>query len=197
MNKKLIFMGIGATILALLAGGKVRANAVFANDLLAKWKGVNETDPRIQNLLIDMWKAAGLSESQAKQFSYKQAWSAAFISYVMIKSGYKNFPVSTMHSCFAAKIKAGNYPEFELKRVNNYAPQVGDILMLNRNGGKLTYDSFRCGDSSHSDIVTKIENGYCHTVGANLSNQIMERKVRQNANGTINNSLYFAIIKVK
>lgn len=197
MKNKILFMGLTTTLLALLASNKAKANATFANNLFQKWKGVRENSSSFQPLLVDFWKAAGLSESKARDWNYKYAWSAAFISYVMIKSGYTDFPVSTTHTCFASKIKANRYPKFELMRIESYAPKVGDILMLNRGGGSLTFDSFKCGDSSHSDIVTKIQNGYAYTVGGNVSNQILERKVKLDRNGKIENNLYFAIIKVK
>lgn len=198
MKNKYIAMGILATLGIVLAGaGEAKANSKLAEKLHKKFKGIKEYDDRFEEILIAMWIAGGKSEATAKVWGYKYAWSAAFISYVMVKSGFENFPVSVSHTCFASKIKKGNYEEYALRRVSEYAPKVGDIVMLNRNGGGLTYDKFHCGQSSHSDIVYKIKGDYAYTIGGNVSNQIAERRVKLDSEGKIDNKLYFAVIEVK
>jgi hypothetical protein len=199
MNNKVLILSVLAAM-GILLTEKVKANSVLATKLFNNYKGVKESEQKFQPILFDFWRAAGLNKTKANSFIAKNyAWSAAFISYVMTKSGFKNFPVSTSHTCFASKIKNGNFTEFTLHEINDYTPKVGDIVMLNRGGGSLTYDNFKCGDASHSDIVVYVDykNHIIQTIGGNISNQISSKTVRLNNDNKLLSSLYFAIIEVK
>lgn len=200
MEKKKVIIGasIAAGIIALFTAKKLgMKNATLAKALYDSYGHIKETDSRFRRLLQEFWKAAGIKESSINWYiTSRQPWSAAFISYVMTKSGHKDFPVSASHSCFAAKIKKGNIPGYELKRVTEYSPKVGDIVLKNRGYG-VNFDNLHCGQKSHSDIVFKKDENYLYTIGGNVGDKISITKVPINKNGKITNSKYFAIIKVK
>lgn len=193
-NKALI---IGGSILGIFLLSKSSNASSVAKRLFNKYQNVKESDSKLKSIITEFWRYAGLSEAKAKSFTtLNYAWSSAFISYVMIKAGFKNFPVSTTHTCYASKIRDGKYDRFSLQRTYQYKPKVGDIVLKNRGGESLTFDKFSCGDISHGDIVVKVEKGRLITIGGNVKNQISETHVSIDQNGYINDGLYFAIVKV-
>lgn len=199
MNKKkvIISAGVAVGLLAVFGKNMSMKNSSLAKSLYDSYGHLTETDSRFRTLLEKFWAAAGVKESSINWYiSERQPWSAAFISYVMVNSGFGKFPVSTSHACFAAKIKAKNIPGLTLRRVNDYVPKVGDIVLKNRGSGGVTYDNVRCGQYSHSDIVYKKDQHYLYTIGGNVGDKIAITKVPINSQGKINSSKYFAIIKV-
>ncbi len=194
-SSKIITISGITTALVLLFASKKNTNKL-AESLYKQWKGIKEDNKTFYNTLFTFWKNLGYSDEKAKRYIKDSTpWSAAFISYIMTKGGMTNFPKSASHTCFASKIKKGSYDGLSLKRVGEYAPKVGDIVIRNR-VKKLTFDSFKCGDPSHSDIVVQVLPGKLITIGGNISNSIAKTVVRTNSRGLISNNNYFAIIKV-
>jgi hypothetical protein len=205
-NKILIGTGIGLTALLIVGssgGGTAKKGALMgkqvdiAKSLLSKWNKYKETDSVMKAFIKQLWKGLGYSDSKADAYvKDRTAWSAAFISFCMKTAGHDDFPISAAHACFAEKIKTGKYPNYTLHRIGNYAPKVGDIVLLNRGGGTVTFDNVKCGLATHSDIVTEVAESTIKTIGGNLSDTVSERTVKTK-NGRIDNSLYFAVIEVK
>lgn len=198
MSNKTNLLFLGLLVGLIVLGKNVKANSKLAWVTYSKYLNIKENDSRFYEILKEFWMYAGLTESKAKNFiSSNYAWSSAFVSYIMVKSGFKDFPVSTSHTCFASKIKNGNYENYSLKRVNEYAPKIGDIVIKNRAGNNLTYDSFKCGDYSHSDIVVGVTENQLITIGGNVNNQISITDVSINSKGLINDDKYFAVVSVR
>jgi hypothetical protein len=193
-----IFLGL--TTLAISGASKKKGDkaAKVAQQLLEQYRGLKETDPEMKQFLFTIWKNLGLSDKEAERYIKERiAWSAALISYVMIKGGYSDFPISASHSCYnerARKNREQNTGKFHLYRINEYKPKVGDIVSKGRAGVTLTYDSVKCGLVSHSDIVVAVTPTELITIGGNVGDAISITKVPLK-NGYIDKPGYYAIIK--
>ena len=192
-NKQIIKIG-GITAIILLLFSSVKSYKL-ARTLYQKWKGAKEKES--YNIIKSFWISIGYTNQEAVSFvNSNTPWSAAFISYIMIKSGYKNFPKSKFNTCLASKIQVGDYDYFTLANPSEYSPKVGDIIIKNKPGGTLTFDSFNCGDDSRSDMVTKVSSSKIETIGGDFNNAIVQKVIPTDSQGKILNSSYFAIIKV-
>lgn len=186
---------IGAAAKASKGGNKA---AKIAMQLHKQWSDKKETDPEFKKFLIKMWKNLGLTDKATESFiKERQPWSAAFISLCMTEAGYTDFPKSASHSCYneqARKNRKSNTGKFQLYRIDEYKPKVGDIVSKGRAGVSLTYDSVSCGDLSHSDIVVEVKDNEIITIGGNVADTVSITRV-PTKNGYINKSGYYAIIK--
>jgi hypothetical protein len=97
--------------------------------------------------------------------SFRQHYSAVFISWCMRTAGASEteFPTELSHSKYAqfavrnADIEQG---VVWARRIEAYAPQPGDIVHVNRNDGKVTFDRILAGSYfSESGIVIDIAPG--------------------------------------
>lgn len=124
------------------------------------------------------------------------AWSAAFVSWCVHQAGATRteFKFSGRHSEFvheAIQNEKNGTGVFRAKRIQDYAPRVGDLIQNNRNGGKFTYDDAarRTQYFSHSAIV--VEKGedakgkYVRTIGGNEDHKVGTRRVPLNPDGTV------------
>lgn len=191
---------IGTSLLIAAASGKKSASkaATIAQKYHVKYSGMKETDAGMYDFLMMLWKSIGLTEKAAKQYiKERQPWSAAFVSACMLQAGHKDFPASASHSCYneaARKNREKNTGMFQLYRINEYKPKVGDIVSKGRAGVKITYDTVKCGQLSHSDIVVKVTPTELITIGGNVGDTVSITKVPLK-NGFIDKPGYYAIIK--
>ncbi|MDH2351558.1 DUF2272 domain-containing protein [Bradyrhizobium sp. SSUT18] len=94
--------------------------------------------------------------------SFQQHYSAVFISWCMRTAGASEaeFPTALSHSKyaqFAVQNADAEQGAFQARRIEAYAPQLGDILHVNRNNGKVTFDRILAGSYfSESGIVIDI-----------------------------------------
>ncbi|TDH23984.1 DUF2272 domain-containing protein [Segetibacter sp. 3557_3] len=153
-----------------------------------------ETDSHVQPRLIDYWMSAyavnatngvvpsnPLTREQAlAKIAAREAWSAAFICYIIRTNGITNNDVflrSIRHVNFIRNAKlsrdtrAFNNP-FWAVRINEYAPQLGDIVCRSNNSSGITYDTIGRVHSghSHTDIITEVNQSenYIIVIGGNL-----------------------------
>ncbi|MDX1349651.1 MAG: DUF2272 domain-containing protein [Putridiphycobacter sp.] len=202
-------IGIGLasiTAVALLAkGGKVipRSAASVVAPAIAlynQFKGIKETDPRLEELIYQMFRYVGWSDAKSKEAVRKQTpWSAVGISYALKQ--FPDFPKSASHSYFIVDART-NYKSnpptgnWHLRGIHAYKPQVGDIVCKGRAGRSYTYQSIKKGDPSHTDLVIGVTNTHLVTIGFNVGNGIAITNVPLK-NGYINHSNYFATIQNK
>jgi len=132
-------------------------------------------------------------------------WSAAFISWVVKTAGFRaggtganqlTFPYNAAHTGYAQAIRDNptKYP-FDLLDPNpNGSPRElvpGDIVVFNRGGNNLTFNSRPWAGFSHGDIVVRDlvgEGG--QVIGGNLSDAVRRYNIR-------NISDFFVIIRAK
>jgi hypothetical protein len=124
------------------------------------------------------------------------AWSAVFVSFFVKSAGAtaREFLFSARHSEFVhaaiqnAKSESGL---FRGRRIESYAPKIGDIIQNNRDGNRFDFaHAARRNDyKSHSAIV--VEEGtdgngrYVRTIGGNESDTVGQKIVRVNRAGLI------------
>lgn len=153
------------------------------------WKGKTELNPSVSKALISYWKTTGLnfSEAQMQSASIQNTypWSAAYISSLVLRSGFKNFTARTTHASYTIDAKINR----ELKKPHSYWAfkpiemkkiEIGDILIVNR-GGNVSFESLNRSTKTHGDIVVGFvkQHGttYCKIQGGNVSNTVMMRKI--------------------
>jgi hypothetical protein len=68
---------------------------------------------------------------------------------------------------------------FHGKRIEEYAPQLGDLICRRRAGSDITFDSAPNTPwyTSHTDIVTAIKPGEVEMIGGNVSNSVSVRRL--------------------
>lgn len=170
---------------------------------LARWRDgqVREHEPGIRAVLADYWKTGTGASFQEANWWSNYPWSAAFISWVMRKAGVGSaFKYSSGHAVYihAAKqnrLQNSNNP-IKAYRLTEIRPQPGDLVCKSRSGSGATYDNIQPGMSTHCDIVTEVRPGQLTTVGGNVSDSVKRTMVRTDSGGFVNQSGYFAVVKM-
>ncbi len=116
------------------------------------------------------------------------AWSAAFISYVMRLAGAGNsFPYSETHSDYIDEA-AAHTPGVALvaERVQDYVPQLGDLICLWRGARPVTFDELPAGRfPGHCDIVVGSKPGQLAVIGGNVDNAVAMKYVPATADARL------------
>ncbi len=182
----------------------LKANIVkIANQEWVRWGrgSIKEGDQNIRSMLEDYWvTGTGRRLSEPGWWS-KHPWSAAFISWVMKKAGAgKAFKYSSAHAVYIKAAKgnrlANNNNPFKAYRIREVKPQLGDLVCKSRAGSGANYDNIRPGHKTHCDIVTEVHPSHLITIGGNVRNSVSKTIVPIDANGFINKSGYFAVIRL-
>jgi hypothetical protein len=150
-------------------------------------------------LIKKYWDSLKWSESRWSPTG--TAWSAAFISYIMKKSGAGNdFKYSGSHSEYIARAiknrKENKSNKFKGYRLDEKKLEVGDLVCYSRQGG-VGYDSTG-GYKSHCDIVVKIDNSSADVIGGNVSDSVTKKQVPLTSSGKVKSGgSRFVVIKTK
>lgn len=140
----------------------------LAESELGKWKNITEKNSSALPYLEEYSKAVGKGSSRAIEYANDiTPWSAAFISWFVTQYDTQ-FKVSEAHSSYTRKNNGITYTAYPLNEdlYNNglrIFAQPGDILIRGRWGGKTSHNS------SHGDVVWKIEGGKAYVIGGNTS----------------------------
>jgi hypothetical protein len=98
-------------------------------------------------------------------------WSAAFISYVMKAAGVP-FSSNAAHTGYAQALRSGTGGWKTLNPATT-SLKIGDLILQNRSGNKLTFNSNWSG-YSHGDIVTNLTVSSANGIGGNVSNTVFK-----------------------
>lgn len=141
---------------------------------------------QIQDLTIE-------TSNRATNIINTTPWSAAFISYVMQRAGVSDFPSNATHTGYAQSLR--NTPgDFLILNPTKYRIQPGDIIIRNRDGNTLTFDSVTWDGYSHGDIVVSIDGNTAAVIGGNISNTVYKSTVGL-VDGRLGRSDYFVILR--
>lgn len=170
---------------------------------LARWRdgAVKEHEPAIRPVLTDYWKTGTGTSFQEANWWTNYPWSAAFISWVMRMAGVGSaFKYSAGHAVYIHAAKQNRLQNssnpIKAYRVNELRPQPGDLVCKSRAGSGATYDTIQPGMATHCDIVTEVRPGQLTTVGGNVSDSVKRTMVSTDSAGFVNQSGYFAVVKI-
>ena len=133
-------------------------------------EGNQDTIQRLRNY----WEVgSGIKEDD--NYYINQAWSSAFISYLMRMAGAgDDFKYSQSHSQYIAQAvknrKENNSKKFKAYRPNEVKVQVGDLVCYPRQSG-VGYDS-KAGYKSHCDLIISVQGNIAVGIGGNVSDSV-------------------------
>lgn len=167
---------------------------------------IKEGDSRTMDNLRKYWREGG-NVNWSDQKMIDEAWSSAFISWIMNKGGAGNqFPRTASHSEYIRESignrKANNNNPFKGFKVEEPEAklQVGDLVCYPRQSG-VSYDT-TSSYKSHCDLVTELKEKEAISIGGNVSNSVTKTIVPLTSNGYIDKSRdkksyggYFVVIK--
>jgi hypothetical protein len=189
VNDKLKFWGILGgvsflTISLIYLFSKPKKKSPFKNKLISlaneefnAWnnngkikEGSQDTLPRLRKY----WEE-GSGIKKDDNYYINQAWSSAFISYLMRKAGAgDDFKYAQSHSQYIAQAvknrKENNSKKFKAYKPNEVKVEVGDLICYPRQSG-VNYDS-QAGYMSHCDLVVSINGNNAVGVGGNVSDSV-------------------------
>ncbi len=116
----------------------------------------------------------GLVSGTWRDFVNDTPWSAAFISYVVSNAGgngnyYIDFPVNASHTGYAQAIRKNpSKYNFKVLDPRKQPAQIGDIIIANRSGNNLTFDTPVWTGASHGNIVTSRNHATITSGGGNV-----------------------------
>jgi hypothetical protein len=187
----------------------------IAQEEEARWVGMEETDAAMTPTLQQYYREGVGEEVSAKNlqsaaWQENNPWSAVFISWVMRTAGAgTRFAYSKAHYVYTAaakrnRVAADTSKPFWAYRINELAPDVGDLVCKARGGSGATYDNVDDGTrrSMHCDIVTEVQAGRLIVIGGNVSDDVSDKRLTIDASGHIdltapNQGEYMAVIRVE
>ena len=102
-------------------------------------------------------------------------WSAGFISYVMKQAGV-SFPFNAKHTIYAQSLRS-NSRGFQILDPAKTKVQVGDIVVQNREGNRLTFNTNPWSGDSHGDIVVSVGGNSAAAIGGNVSDSVSKKNL--------------------
>lgn len=176
----------------------------LANKEYNKWnkngvkikEGSNDTIQDLRNYWL-----IGAKVKQSDSYYINEAWSAAFISYLMRQAGAENdFQYNSSHSVYIREAiknrKTNNSKKFKAYKPNERVVNVGDLVCYPRQAG-VNYDT-TSAYKSHCDLIVSINENTAVGVGGNVSNSVTKSNYALK-NGYIDNTknknAIFTVIK--
>jgi hypothetical protein len=188
-------------IYGVVTGKKIVSNKAVkkAKEEFEKWDQgkIKEHDSRTLDSLDSYWKSVGKTYNSMKN----EAWSAAFISWLMQESGSKDtFKKSASHSVYirdSIKNKKENIGSWKGYKPEDVKVKVGDLICYARQNG-VNYDS-QSSYSSHCDIVINVDKKKqkVRAIGGNVGNSVTASDVSISKDGYLNSDKHFVVIKNK
>ena len=169
-----------------------------AGDLINR--GQRECDAIYSDRVAEYWKKG--ANRNRHGCDRDMAWSAAFISFIMKKSGAGNdFKYSSAHNRYIRdiikKTKRGITKPFESFRLGDSPINPGDLICYSREDG-INYETDR-EYKGHCDIVTKVNKngGYAEVIGGNVTDGVTKRIVSIDKKGylTDTHADWFVVLK--
>lgn len=157
-----------------------------------------------QRVADDYWQTDGIDrtdiDTSAEVGSDDNPWSAAFISWVMKEAGAGDrFEYSASHSTYITDAIADRKGKdsdalFFGYKLNEYSPEVGDLVSYSRQDG-VGFDT-PAPYKSHSDIVVAKRKGEIDVIGGNVSDSVTLKTLKTDSEGRLIDTSYdwFAVL---
>jgi hypothetical protein len=155
-------------------------------DEFEKFHELDENEEPLRSRIDDYCRAIGIPPPHhISDFP----WSATFVSFCVKAAGatVAEFKFSAAHAVFVKQAIANAKNEtgvFRARRIEEHAPQLGDIIQSNRGGGTVDYDEAarRSDYNSHSAIVVDFitdphGSKFAITIGGNDSDSVRRKLV--------------------
>ena len=184
-----------------MASAMARRIASVAGDQHRRFHMMDEGDPKLCAQIRKYWTEIGLTFTSCTSVP----WSAVFVSWCVKKAGVtpSQFLFEQSHARFVHDC-INNPRGFRGVNITAAAPDLGDIIHGNRNGGTHDFAFARTHKTynSHSAIVVEIGRdaggGYALTIGGNEGDAIRATIVRLKPNGFIKQRVenpYISVLK--
>jgi hypothetical protein len=172
-----------------------------------------ETDPAATPILLDYYRTGvgnrrvSAAQVQSPQFQAVHPWSAVFVSWVMRRAGAgTTFHYSSLHQNYVVaarknRIRGDHNNPFWAFKVDEIAPQVGDLVCRSRSNSGATFDNVGDGPTRHThcDIVTAVRPGQIRVIGGNVRQNVDAKVLRTRPDGRLRTdgkqAVYFAVIR--
>jgi hypothetical protein len=152
------------------------------------WLGQNSD--RRESTWTGMHDESGQQIDDRREDYY--AWSAAFISYVMRTAGAgARFPYAPSHYVYiniGKEMKLGRTSGWVVtaERLDEYAPQLGDLICFSRTKRPVTYARLPARHfTAHCDVVVAREPGQISVIGGNVDHAVTLKHVPVTADGRL------------
>jgi hypothetical protein len=143
-----------------------------AREQLAEFGGLDESNPKLRRQIQRYWEETGFAFP-----GEETPWSAVFISWCVKQAGATKtqFKFAPSHSTYvkrAIRNADTGTGVFRALPIDKARVEVGDLIHVNRDNGRKTYQEARSeeGYNSHCDIVVNIRPGVAEVIGGNLRN---------------------------
>jgi hypothetical protein len=200
---------IGFIIVKKLLNSPQKTLKKEAEKDLEYWKARTETDPLVSKQIVSYWKSAGRSytdkQMQSRTFQESMPWSSAYISDLVLRSGFKNFKGHISHAGYTIDAKnnrkTNKKDSFKAYKPNEQKEvEVGNILVASRTGATVNLDTLTIGVKTHGDIVIEVykknNNNYAKVIGGNVSNKISTNEIELTSSKTLpSTDKHFAHLK--
>lgn len=173
-----------------LANKEIYLLKVFAEQDRQFWSNLKETNPKVSAKLVEYWKSTGINftepQMQNESVHSTYPWSAAYISNLVLRSGFKNFKGSTTHASYVVAAKKARASKLKpaywaYKPSEKMQVDLGDILVANR-GSNTNLDTITPSVPTHGDIVVGFEkkdgNRFAIVQGGNVSQTVKTKLVK-------------------
>lgn len=148
-------------------------------------------------------KSDDTSQRLCRSWLLDKAWSAAFVSYVMVQAGVADFQPNAAHIAYIRQA-AHHQGAYRLHDPYATAPSVGDMLCYSRQESVADYAALRDflnqnADAflpSHCDIVVAHSPDEIQLVGGNVFNSVVLRKIKLNSLSYVDKTVVAAADKV-
>ena len=164
--------------------------------VLAYWRAVPDDEGTIERNRA-LYPLALQGAPSGAQLWRETPWSAAFISYVMLRAGVdtREFRPSAAHAFYIDHLlkDAADFPAlapFFPRAVAEYAPQPGDLVCADRGRFPITHWTQRAEDQGrfrpmHCDIVVAMGVGVVEITGGNIADAVTRRRFPIDAGGML------------
>jgi len=154
--------------------------------------GFWEDESSYSQRINQYWRAVGMPERTGR--NCEQAWSAAFVSWVMATAGVpkERFPPSEAHWIYLAQIirnADGPEPSFVPRPIHDYTPRPGDLICASR-GASITPPFVQPPfletiehTKLHCDIVVGKHGRTLEAIGGNVRNSVSKNILKLDRKG--------------